>query len=293
MLRRENHRHRQKIAEQVSSIRDLSNQINGPPGSGGSRASLMSQGSMQGSSRGGSRVLDNLQRSNVTRQSSRPTTSASIDPRNMLATRGNMSSQQNMIKEEESEWDDMDMNNVNNVNNGNNVNGGGSTTSLPRPESTTNTSRRQNLSTAGPRGSTAKPIKSRNVSTASLGGSSEHLRTSSRSRIIPGKVIRGSTRPIMEAATKRSKVQGMLNELDVNNRLIEMQRIEIGRLREQVQLLVEQGQHPAQTYPNNDTYHLVPEDGVGISGGDMPPAFVMSQSQSQPNFSQGGSQHLG
>ena len=108
---------------------------------------------------------------------------------------------------------------------------------------------RRSVSTAVDRGSTSRKVV-RNVSTASLGGSSQHLRPSSRQQgNAPGKVIRGSTRPIMEAATARSKVQGMLNELDDNNRLIEMQRIEIGRLREQVQMLVESSRSGSSGLP--------------------------------------------
>jgi hypothetical protein len=282
LLRRENYKNKQKIAEQVSTIRDLSNQLGGPPGSrNGSVRSLHSASmasSMHSSHGGGSRVLD-----------SRPTTSQSIDPRNILnsrETRGGMNSANGLqlpadIKEG-SEWEEEPSF----------PHGGGSTTSLPRPESTTQShSRRLQVSTADARGSTAKKVPSRNVSTASLGGSSEHLRPSSKARNSrSGKVIRGSTRPIMEAATARSKVQGMLNELDDNNRLIEMQRIEIGRLREQVQILVESTQQSGQGISRGgvigtdgrltETY-LIQEANNG-SMNDMPPAFVMSSSQSQP-----------
>ena len=62
----------------------------------------------------------------------------------------------------------------------------------------------------------------------------------------------------MEAATTRSKVQGMLNELDDNNRLIEMQRIEIGRLREQMQLMV-----------NKDHMGGMMMDGIGSIKGNQ------------------------
>lgn len=55
-----------------------------------------------------------------------------------------------------------------------------------------------------------------------------------------GRVIRGSTRPLVEVSSSRSKVGGMLSQLDDNNREIELQRIEIRRLREQVFLLMNQ-----------------------------------------------------
>ena len=113
-----------------------------------------------------------------------------------------------------------------------------------------------------------------------------HLRSSSRERNVPGKVIRGSTRPIMEAATSRSKVQGMMNELDDNNRLIEMQRIEIGRLREQVTVMLGQEGGGGGGRGMTDTY-LVEENGEVTS--ELPPGFVMSQtrqSQSQPLIEQ-------
>ena len=55
-----------------------------------------------------------------------------------------------------------------------------------------------------------------------------------------GRVIRGSTRPLVEVSSTRSKVGGMLSQLDDNNREIELQRIEIRRLREQVFLLMNQ-----------------------------------------------------
>jgi hypothetical protein len=177
MLRRENHRHRQKIAEQVSKIRDLSNQLAGPPGSRSITSSSSSSHHL--SHHSNSRVLE----------------STSMDPRDMLQSRGGSlnkmsgggglnsggSSVVPGIKEG-SEWEE----------------GSGllsrhsSATSLPRPESTTQTRRRRQVSTAAERGSTARKIKSRNVSTASLGGASGHLRASSRERVIPGKVIRGS-----------------------------------------------------------------------------------------------------
>jgi hypothetical protein len=89
----------------------------------------------------------------------------------------------------------------------------------------------------------------------------------------------------MEAATSRSKVQSMLNELEDNNRLIEMQRIEIGRWREQVQVMVESsggnggdGRSSVGGNVITDTYFVNEND----QQSDMPPAFVMSQSQSQP-----------
>ena len=183
MLRRENHRHRQKIAEQVSKMRDLSNQINGPPGSRSSR-SLSSSSSILPGSQMGSRVLDSAHSSNP-----------SVDPRDILQSRHGSGGGNNSVSsrggshafpgpgiKEGSEWEE----------------GSGllsqhsSTTSLPRPESTAATTRRRQVSTAAERGSTARKVKSRNVSTASLGGASGHLRASSRERVAPGKVIRGS-----------------------------------------------------------------------------------------------------
>eukprot|EP00937_MAST-01D_sp_MAST-1D-sp2_P001084 g1084.t1 len=55
-----------------------------------------------------------------------------------------------------------------------------------------------------------------------------------------GQLIRGSTRALVEVSSTRSKVGGMLSQLDDNNREIELQRIEIRRLREQVFLLMNQ-----------------------------------------------------
>ena len=55
-----------------------------------------------------------------------------------------------------------------------------------------------------------------------------------------GQIIRGSTRALNEVSSTRSKVGGMLSQLDDNNREIEVQRIEIRRLREQVFLLMNQ-----------------------------------------------------
>ena len=181
---------------------------------------------------------------------------------------------------------------------------------LPRPESQAQRMRRE-VSTASAGGSQRVSTTLRSVSTASLGGSGVHNRPGRSRGKIPGKVIRGSTRPIMEAATTRSKVQGMLNELDDNNRLIEMQRIEIGRLCEQVQLMVnkdhmggmmmgmdgmgdgEIGQGGIIVVHTEDGVvgsrpgsRGVAAGGAGNNADEMLPAFVMGQSQSQPHLEQ-------
>jgi len=234
-LRRENHRHRQKNAEQISQIRDLSNQLQGPPGS---RNSLTSPGSIM-SSNNGSRILSN---------NALP---VSIDPRDILQSRGGALPSSTMSRHGSGLLDTFEEGGGNQsaILPPNPRSSTSSTTSLPRPESNSMAASRRSVSTAVDRGSTSRKVV-RNVSTASLGGSSQHLRPSSRQQgNAPGKVIRGSTRPIMEAATARSKVQGMLNELDDNNRLIEMQRIEIGRLREQVQMLVESSRSGSSGLP--------------------------------------------
>ena len=55
-----------------------------------------------------------------------------------------------------------------------------------------------------------------------------------------GQIIRGSTRPLMENASAKSRVRALVGQLEDNNREIEMQRIEIKRLRDQVHILVNQ-----------------------------------------------------
>jgi hypothetical protein len=47
-------------------------------------------------------------------------------------------------------------------------------------------------------------------------------------------VMKGSTKPFSEVAATRGKISGMMSQLDENNREIEMQKLEIRRLREQV-----------------------------------------------------------
>jgi len=146
---------------------------------------LSSSSSILPGSQMGSRVLDSAHSSNP-----------SMDPRDILQSRHGSGGGNNSVSsrggsrafpgpgiKEGSEWEE----------------GSGllsqhhsSTTSLPRPESTAATTRRRQVSTAAERGSTARKLKSRNVSTASLGGASGHLRASSRERVVPGKVIRGS-----------------------------------------------------------------------------------------------------
>jgi hypothetical protein len=54
---------------------------------------------------------------------------------------------------------------------------------------------------------------------------------------VPGRLVKGSTRPLVEMSATRGRIGSMLEQLDENNREIEMQRLEIRRLREQVQLL--------------------------------------------------------
>merc|ERR1711865_674545 len=68
---------------------------------------------------------------------------------------------------------------------------------------------------------------------------------------VHGRVIKGSTRPLVEVASTRSKVTGMLAQLDDNNREIELQRGEIRRLREQVHLLVSQLSKPPSSSTSN------------------------------------------
>ena len=48
---------------------------------------------------------------------------------------------------------------------------------------------------------------------------------------LPGERFRGSTRPLMENASAKSRVRALVGQLEDNNREIEMQRIEIKRLR--------------------------------------------------------------
>jgi hypothetical protein len=65
-----------------------------------------------------------------------------------------------------------------------------------------------------------------------------------------GRVVRGSTRPLVEDANMREKMVTMVAALDDNNREIELQRMEIRRLREQVHTMVGQ--------VNQDAAHLAP-----------------------------------
>lgn len=295
MLRRENHRYRQRVAEMESTIRGLENKVRGPPGSRGAinMGSLPSQHSSRASlTGGGSRE--------ATGSAWGRKANPSLDPRDMLSSHGGSRTEEAThpggsavlagIQEDST--------------------GGGSTSSsvhLPRPESQMQRIRRE-VSTASAGGSQRVSTSLRSVSTASLGGSGVHSRPGRSRGKIPGKVIRGSTRPIMEAAATRSKVQGMLNELDDNNRLIEMQRIEIGRLREQVQLLMNKGHAGGMEGLNGladgdigpggivvvHTDESLGADRPGSRGttasgvADMPPAFVMGQSHSQPHLEQRG-----
>ena len=55
-----------------------------------------------------------------------------------------------------------------------------------------------------------------------------------------GQIIRGSTRPLMESANAKNRVNALVGQLEDNNREIEMQRMEIKRLRDQVHALVNQ-----------------------------------------------------
>ena len=93
----------------------------------------------------------------------------------------------------------------------------------------------RNVSTAAVRGHTRASMPSRQALTASPG-----KRAGRRHGRQVGRLIKGSTRPMTQAAGARSKVQELLGQLDDNNRELEMQRIEIRRLREQVQMLVGQ-----------------------------------------------------
>jgi hypothetical protein len=307
MLRRENHRFRQRVAEMESSIRGLENKVRGPPGS---------RGGMGVGERVGSLLSQHSSRASVTGGGSRDgphgsgwgNTTPSVDPRDMMASRGGMSPAVGSGRTDDA------------------VQSGGSAVlagiqegstsggvQLPRPESQAQRMRRE-VSTASAGGSQRVSTTLRSVSTASLGGSGVHNRPGRSRGKIPGKVIRGSTRPIMEAATTRSKVQGMLNELDDNNRLIEMQRIEIGRLREQVQLMVNKdhmggmmmdgigmdGMRDSEIGPGGIVIvHTeggvagsrpgsrgIAAGGAGDNAGEIPPAFVMGQSQSQPHLEQ-------
>merc|ERR1719473_2573507 len=55
-----------------------------------------------------------------------------------------------------------------------------------------------------------------------------------------GHLVKGSTRPLMQVGRSQAKIATMLQQLDENNREIEMQRMEIRRLREQVHMLMSQ-----------------------------------------------------
>ena len=55
-----------------------------------------------------------------------------------------------------------------------------------------------------------------------------------------GQIIRGSTRPLMESANAKNRVNALVGQLEDKNREIEMQRMEIKRLRDQVHALVNQ-----------------------------------------------------
>jgi len=92
-----------------------------------------------------------------------------------------------------------------------------------------------------------------------------------------GRLIKGSTRPLVEVSSTRGKVSGMLAQLDDNNREIELQRGEIRRLREQVHLLVSQlskGRRldalspPPQLGQEHSHASLGPQDSVGSSIGN-------------------------
>ena len=55
-----------------------------------------------------------------------------------------------------------------------------------------------------------------------------------------GQLVKGSTRPLVQVSRSQAKLVAMMNQLDENNREIEMQRLEIRRLREQVHVLMNQ-----------------------------------------------------
>ena len=55
-----------------------------------------------------------------------------------------------------------------------------------------------------------------------------------------GQIIRGSTRPLMESVNAKTRVNALVGQLEDNNREIEMQKMEIKRLRDQVHALVNQ-----------------------------------------------------
>lgn len=286
MLRRENHRFKQRMSEMQSTIRGLENKVRGPPGSRGLRTDGTA-GSTDGrsaSAPGWGRV------------STKGT--PSVDPRDMLATAGGASISGGIGVGDSLQSEGSAV--LAGIQEDSAIKDSGSI-QLPRPESEAQRIRRE-VSTASAGGSQRFSTSLRSVSTASLGGSGIHNKPMRSRGKVPGKIIRGSTRPIMEAATTRSKVQGMLNELDDNNRLIEMQRIEIGRLREQVQLLINQDNPGSMSMHGMDDGEIGasgivivhtesangsrPGSRSGANGADMPPAFVMGQSQSQPHLEQ-------
>ena len=306
MLRRENHRFRQRVAEMESTIRGLENKVRGPPGSRGSMG--VGRGGV-----GGGILSPQLSMGSVTGGSNREgppgsgwgrKATPSIDPRDLMASRGGMSTAGGSRTDDAVQPGGSAV--LAGIQEGSTSDTSGSV-QLPRPESQAQRMRRE-VSTASAGGSQRISTTLRSVSTASLGGSGVHNRPGRSRGKIPGKVIRGSTRPIMEAATTRSKVQGMLNELDDNNRLIEMQRIEIGRLREQVQLMVNNDHNGGMMMGIDGDGEIGPggivvvhtEGGLGEgrpesrgamvggqgNGEQMPPAYVMGQSQSQPHLEQ-------
>ena len=73
-----------------------------------------------------------------------------------------------------------------------------------------------------------------------VSGSASAIQAQRRRTKKNGTIIRGSTRPLREVATARSRMERMQTQLDVNERDIKMQQAEIRRLRGQVQLLSSQ-----------------------------------------------------
>ena len=52
------------------------------------------------------------------------------------------------------------------------------------------------------------------------------------------RVVKGSTRPMVESSQANQRTEGLLRQIDEHQREQEMQRMEIHRLREQIRLLV-------------------------------------------------------
>ena len=127
----------------------------------------------------------------------------------------------------------------------------------------------------------ASPLPARNASTALAPASMLEPRSGVKSRhsltapklqaksrpSTHGQLIRGSTRPLMESANAKTQVSSMLGQLEDNNREMEIQRMEIKRLRDQVHALV---QHIERQNMNESPTHPSPSGSDGENDGNLP-----------------------